>query len=445
MLRRLDQLTGAAREVIEPHRALAPLEASHALDEPTADRFALSHVLRQLVERLARQLAARDQGAVLLMCFLRCTDGRTVPLRIGLLQPSANARQLLELVDLHLETVALAAEVDRVELRVAVVGRLGERQSELFADRWPSDPHQLALLVNRLSSRLGHEQVLRAEPCASPVPEASGACSMPLMDQQESGRGGRRRRGAEQGCRRPICISHSPPLRHPPLSLPRSRSRWKWSALRPTGRRNLCGSRIAASGSCISRGRSGSKLCGGAGLRCGAITTAWHRIGQPPVDLPPTKRSSLVPAWRVRVIRKNYHRDTEDTEKQNCRDCLQRILMTSLLCYQPLPSALLSALCVSVVNIWNLKVRYAELHCKTNFSFLEGASHAEELVRQAAELGYRALAVTDRNSLAGVVRAHIAAKEVGLPLVIGAEITPSMRRRSCSGPPTAPATAGCAG
>src|SRR3990172_7844066 len=69
--------------------------------------------------------------------------------------------------------------------------------------------------------------------------------------------------------------------------------------------------------------------------------------------------------------------------------------------------------------------RYAELHAKSNFSFLEGASHADELVRQAAELGYCALAVTDRNSLAGVVRAHIAAKEAGLPLVIGAEITPT--------------------
>ena len=70
-------------------------------------------------------------------------------------------------------------------------------------------------------------------------------------------------------------------------------------------------------------------------------------------------------------------------------------------------------------------MHYAELHCKTNFSFLEGASRADELVRQAAELGYRALAVTDRNSLAGVVRAHIAAKEARLPLVIGAEITPT--------------------
>ena len=67
---------------------------------------------------------------------------------------------------------------------------------------------------------------------------------------------------------------------------------------------------------------------------------------------------------------------------------------------------------------------YAELHCLSNFSFLRGASHPEELVQRAAELGYTALAITDRNSLAGVVRAHVAAKEHNLHLIIGAEITP---------------------
>ncbi|MFO0871050.1 MAG: error-prone DNA polymerase [Pirellulales bacterium] len=65
---------------------------------------------------------------------------------------------------------------------------------------------------------------------------------------------------------------------------------------------------------------------------------------------------------------------------------------------------------------------YAELHCKTNFSFLEGASHADELLARAAELGYAALAVTDRNTLAGVVRAHGAAKEWGVSLLVGAEL-----------------------
>jgi len=69
-------------------------------------------------------------------------------------------------------------------------------------------------------------------------------------------------------------------------------------------------------------------------------------------------------------------------------------------------------------------VDYAELHCKTNFSFLEGASHPDELISRAGELGYRALAITDRNSLAGVVRAHTAAAQVGLKLLVGAEIVP---------------------
>jgi error-prone DNA polymerase len=69
-------------------------------------------------------------------------------------------------------------------------------------------------------------------------------------------------------------------------------------------------------------------------------------------------------------------------------------------------------------------VKYAELWCKTNFSFLEGASHADELASRAAQLGCHALAITDRNSLAGIVRAHQAAKTAGLKLLIGAEITP---------------------
>ncbi len=66
---------------------------------------------------------------------------------------------------------------------------------------------------------------------------------------------------------------------------------------------------------------------------------------------------------------------------------------------------------------------YAELHCLSNFSFLRGASHPEELVERAQALGYAALALTDECSLAGAVRAHLAAKELGLKLVIGSEFT----------------------
>jgi error-prone DNA polymerase len=64
---------------------------------------------------------------------------------------------------------------------------------------------------------------------------------------------------------------------------------------------------------------------------------------------------------------------------------------------------------------------YAELHCLSNFSFLRGASHPAELVAQAAHEGYRALALTDECSLAGVVKAHVAARMHGLHLIVGAE------------------------
>ena len=78
---------------------------------------------------------------------------------------------------------------------------------------------------------------------------------------------------------------------------------------------------------------------------------------------------------------------------------------------------------------------YAELHCRSNFTFLTGASHPEELVARAHELGYTALAITDECSLAGVVRAHGQAKRLGLHLIVGAEmrLAPSAAG-GCNGP-----------
>src|SRR5271156_967012 len=66
--------------------------------------------------------------------------------------------------------------------------------------------------------------------------------------------------------------------------------------------------------------------------------------------------------------------------------------------------------------------RYAELQVTTNFSFLRGAAHPDELVLTAAALGHQAIAITDRNSFAGIVRAHHAAKEVGIRLVVGCRL-----------------------
>jgi error-prone DNA polymerase len=74
------------------------------------------------------------------------------------------------------------------------------------------------------------------------------------------------------------------------------------------------------------------------------------------------------------------------------------------------------------LSVRSAGVPYAELHCLTNFTFLRGASHPHELVGRAVELGYEALAITDECSVAGVVRAHVAAKGQQLRLIIGSEL-----------------------
>jgi error-prone DNA polymerase len=65
---------------------------------------------------------------------------------------------------------------------------------------------------------------------------------------------------------------------------------------------------------------------------------------------------------------------------------------------------------------------FAELGATSNFTFLGGASHPEELVEQAAALGYRAIAVTDRNTVAGIVRGHVAAQEIGFQFIVGTRL-----------------------
>src|SRR3954462_8150858 len=73
-------------------------------------------------------------------------------------------------------------------------------------------------------------------------------------------------------------------------------------------------------------------------------------------------------------------------------------------------------------------VPYAELHCHSNFSFLDGAAHPEELVEEAVRLGLHALALTDHDGMYGVVRFAEAAKAYDLPTVFGAELSLELTR-----------------
>ena len=88
---------------------------------------------------------------------------------------------------------------------------------------------------------------------------------------------------------------------------------------------------------------------------------------------------------------------------------------------------------------------YAPLWCKSNFSFLEGASHPEELVEESQRLGMRSIAITDRDGVYGMVRAHVKAKELGIHVICGAQMTiappgarlaaPGLAKGECRGIP----------
>ena len=71
----------------------------------------------------------------------------------------------------------------------------------------------------------------------------------------------------------------------------------------------------------------------------------------------------------------------------------------------------------------NKEIQFAELHCLSNYSFLRGASHPEELVIRAHELGYQALALTDECTYSGLVKAHVAAEKLKIKLIVGAEFS----------------------
>ena len=198
LLLRLDQLTGAAQEVIVPYRPPPKFAAEWVLEYPAERRDVVEQIVRELVLRVAAALAERREGVVRLACRLDCgrtelhsvqdgfeirptsPDGmqfRPTPTRIdvGLFRPSADARHLWDLVRMQLEQLALPGPVGRVTLQALTTAPLENRQGELFAGGQDEADRQRALLIDRLTSRLGPDAVLRPELTADPLPERAAA------------------------------------------------------------------------------------------------------------------------------------------------------------------------------------------------------------------------------------------------------------------------------
>lgn len=158
---RLAQALGELAEPITPVRAPEPIVAGWDFEYPTADRVTLEQVLQRLLEQVLARLDASSQGVQQLEVRFREEAGAEVRLPVGTVRPSASSAHLLELIRVRLEQVQLPSEVARVELHVAVAGRLERQARSLFTVEETTGGLAWARLLDRLSSRLGKQRVVR--------------------------------------------------------------------------------------------------------------------------------------------------------------------------------------------------------------------------------------------------------------------------------------------
>ena len=179
LLMRIDQLTGAAEETIVAYRPPPKFAAEWLLEYPAENREAIDYLVKQLVERIAQDLAQRREGVVQLACRLDCAvilsagcaRGQPITMEVTLFRPSADPKHLWDLMRMQLEQTALPGSVGRITLQARLTAPLENRQGQLFTGNQDEASRQLGLLIDRLSSRLGPAAVLRPQLTADPLPE----------------------------------------------------------------------------------------------------------------------------------------------------------------------------------------------------------------------------------------------------------------------------------
>jgi protein ImuB len=171
VIERLDRLTGTIAEPIVAHHAREPLSVRWCFEHPTTNHDAIEHVLGELLAQLSRRLLEQGKGVLRLTCQLVCRNRRPLSIDISLFRPTIAPQHLLALAKLQLALISLPDTVEEVRIRALTTAPREQRQGELFGDAPRDQPAQLALLVERLSNRLGREQVVRAELQAESQPE----------------------------------------------------------------------------------------------------------------------------------------------------------------------------------------------------------------------------------------------------------------------------------
>jgi protein ImuB len=213
VLLRLDQATGQAAEVIVAHHAAAELVVSWPFEYPTKHRATVDAVLEQLIGQLAARLAAQGRGALEVECRMSISDQQPLVISLGLFRPSASAEHLMGLVRLQLESLPSAGPVEELRLWVTGSDTLEWKQQEMFEGETPRDnPRHLALLVDRLSSRLGRRAVVGVRMVPDAQPEL--ACRLvPLAGRRTN------RRPFSRRVRQPIAAERPLRLYRHPLPL----------------------------------------------------------------------------------------------------------------------------------------------------------------------------------------------------------------------------------
>lgn len=171
MVTQLDRAEGLAEELLTPIRPPAKFQAEWPLEYPISDRLALEKILEELTQRVADALRRQDHGAVQLVCRLDIAESVPRYCQIDLFRPRADARHFMELLRLQGEALRLKGAVGRIGLAAPTTARLEQRQKHLFAGTQEQQAEELALLINRLSNRLGREQVTRPQLTGDAVPE----------------------------------------------------------------------------------------------------------------------------------------------------------------------------------------------------------------------------------------------------------------------------------
>ncbi|HUQ70168.1 MAG TPA: DNA polymerase Y family protein [Planctomycetaceae bacterium] len=172
LVRRLDQALGIVPESFTPERFAEPVSAAWSADDPLTSQLALTYVFRQLLSELLVSLATHRAGILELACELR-TEQQTIPLALRMSRPTTDEQHLIQLFELRCERQAWPGGIFALRLEVQRAAWIGAHQATLFAEDTQDTARDVALLVERLSSRLGEQAVLRPVYHPEPLPELS--------------------------------------------------------------------------------------------------------------------------------------------------------------------------------------------------------------------------------------------------------------------------------